>query len=113
MEIFKSLRESGLLIKNVIKNEAKQQRNGEWINDMNGDDAMYADNAAYFDNNTTFFENVFLENSTLKQSIVLNLISIKNLETLKHKIFSIKHYFILLFLISVAVMMKKYLKEKN
>ena len=29
MEIFKSLRESGLLIKNVIKNEAKQQRNGE------------------------------------------------------------------------------------
>ena len=29
MEIVKSLRESGLLIKNVIKNEAKQQRNGE------------------------------------------------------------------------------------
>ena len=116
MEKFKSLRESGLLIKNVIKNEAKQQRNGEWINDMNymnGDDAMYADNAAYFDNNTTFFENVFLENSTLKQSIVLNLISIKNLEILKHKIFSIKHYFILLFVIRVAVMMKKYLKGKN
>ena len=63
--------------------------------------------------NKTSFVNVFLESSTQKQSIVLNLISIENLETLKHKIFSIKHYFFLLFVISEAVMMKKYLKENN
>ena len=47
-----------------IKNEAKQQRNGEWINDMNymnGDDATDDDNATYFDDNATYFNSFGVE----------------------------------------------------
>ena len=47
-----------------IKNEAKQQRNGEWINYMNymnGDDATYDDNATYFDDNATYFNSFGVE----------------------------------------------------
>ena len=49
----------------------------------------------------------------MKKPIVLSAISIENLETLKYQKFLIKHQFFLLFVISVAVMMKKYSKKKN
>ena len=37
----------------------------------------------------------------------------KNLENLKYHIFLIKNYFFVVFVISVEVKMKKYLKKKN
>ena len=48
-----------------------------------------------------------------KKSIVLSAISVENLKTLKCYIFTMKHHFFLLFVITVAVIKKKYLKKKN
>ena len=40
-------------------------------------------------------------------------ITIENSKTLKYPLFSIKHQFLLLFVISVTIMIKKILKEKE
>ena len=48
----------------------------------------------------------------IKKSIVLSVINIEKLKTLKYHTFSIKQFY-LLFVISMTVKMKQYLKEKN
>ena len=58
-----------------------------------------------------FYEQV-LKRQRCKKSIVLSVISIENLRTLKHHTFSEKHYLFLLFVISVAEMMKNIFKKR-
>ena len=49
----------------------------------------------------------------MKKSIALFVVSIENLKALKYHRSSKKHYFILLFAVTVEMKMKKYLKKKN
>ena len=48
-----------------------------------------------------------------QKCLILFVVNIKNLITLKYRRFSKKHYFFLLFAVSVEVKMKRYLKMKN
>ena len=59
-----------------------------------------------------FFEYI-LNRWRWKKSIELSLISTENFKILKYHMCLMKHKFSLLFVVGVAVMMKKYLKEKN
>ena len=47
------------------------------------------------------------------QKNLLSVISIEKSKTLKYHIFAIKHQFFLLFVTSVAAIIKKYLRKEN
>ena len=49
----------------------------------------------------------------MKKSFASSVSSIEKLKILKFDVFQIKQYSFLLFVISAAVMIKKYLKDKN
>ena len=59
------------------------------------------------------FVNRILKRLGWEKSIVLIVKGINNLKSLKYHIFDIKCYFFSVFVLSVELKMKKYLKKKN
>ena len=67
-----------------------------------------------YEMNDKIIQKYFQSNFKMKKKfIVLFVVNMKNLETLKHHIFSKKHQSFLLFAASVTVKKKRYLKKKN